>query len=525
MKRFLREAGKRAISLMVAVALTWGLCPLLPQVEAATNCTTRYFEEISRYRTAGNYIPPELTGYVFAGWYSDASCKKALGTDVTVGKAYAKFVDADVLTVKAQITEGTTQGSDKADIRFVTTVDSLQYRNVGFQITIEGREPKLVEARSIYERLYAVGNNSKVDDLVPSAKFSTESKYFCTYTYRKVPNSHFNTKFTVTPYWTTHDGTRVCGATVDKTVNMGVSISSYQNSIVTANISSSVRDPYVLRYNGHYYIYYTGWHVYKSREDSLTGEFDYVGNGPCVEFPADYESEEWAPEVYPYNGKFYMFATYKSNKTHYRGCAVFSADAPEGPFKMISNGHITPGDGHYIDGTLYIDENNQPWMVYSKDRESVSDRVGEMYCVKLNSELTAFASEPVMLFRANQAKWAVSKDGYLTDGPFLYRTQKGSLIMLWSSWDEYGYCVGIAKSESGSIMGPWIQQDEPLYSKKYTGTYDGGHGMVFTDADGKMWLAIHSPNDISPEKGKEDVVFIPVKEENDTLVWNRQWTY
>ena len=130
-----------------------------------------------------------------------------------------------------------------------------------------------------------------------------------------------------------------------------------------------------------------------------------------------------------------------------------------------------------------------------------------------------------MLFRANRAKWAVSKDGYLTDGPFLYRTQKGSLIMLWSSWDEDGYCVGIAKSESGSITGPWIQQDEPLYSKKYTGMYDGGHGMIFTDAGGKMWMVIHSPNDISPEKGKEDVVFIPVKEENDTLVWNRRWTY
>ncbi len=52
-----------------------------------------------------------------------------------------------------------------------------------------------------------------------------------------------------------------------------------------------------------------------------------------------------------------------------------------------------------------------------------------------------------------------------------------------------------------------------------TGTYDGGHGMLFTDKAGQMYLSIHSPN--SPVGDRQTLpIFIPVKEENSTLVWD-----
>ena len=52
-----------------------------------------------------------------------------------------------------------------------------------------------------------------------------------------------------------------------------------------------------------------------------------------------------------------------------------------------------------------------------------------------------------------------------------------------------------------------------------TGTYDGGHGMLFTALDGKMYLSIHSPN--SPAGDRMEVpIFVPVREENGTLVWD-----
>ena len=60
--------------------------------------------------------------------------------------------------------------------------------------------------------------------------------------------------------------------------------------------------------------------------------------------------------------------------------------------------------------------------------------------------------------------------------------------MLWSSFSNTGYTIGYARSFSGEIQGPWIQEKEPIFSQ------DGGHGMMFKTFDGKLILAIHSPN-------------------------------
>jgi len=99
-------------------------------------------------------------------------------------------------------------------------------------------------------------------------------------------------------------------------------------------------------------------------------------------------------------------------------------------------------------------------------------------------------------------------------------TQNGSLLMIWSNFEKDGYCVGIARSESGLVEGPWIQEDKLLYSKGMSKGYDGGHGMIFTHTDGQMYLSIHSPNSLSGERA-EMPVFVPICEKDDTLVWDR----
>jgi len=102
--------------------------------------------------------------------------------------------------------------------------------------------------------------------------------------------------------------------------------------------------------------------------------------------------------------------------------------------------------------------------------------------MKLTNSLTATSETPVVLFSASQAPWvkgfASSKTNnainFITDGPFMHRCKTtNELIMLWSSTghnDEY--CVGIARSTSGSIAGPWTHDSDPLFSA------DGGHAML-----------------------------------------------
>ena len=211
-----------------------------------------------------------------------------------------------------------------------------------------------------------------------------------------------------------------------------------------------------------------------------------------------------------------MFTTYHSSVTGHRGCTIMKSESPEGPFREITNGHITPSDWDSIDGTFYVDGDGQPWMIFVHEWTSTDDGVGRMAAAKLSADLTHFISEPIELFRADDPSWA---QGNITDGCWMYKCADGQLLMLWSNKDANGYCVGVARSASGKVDGEWTQDKDLLYSRNMLGTYDGGHGMIFYGTDGRMYLSIHSPNSSSAGR-KETPVFIPIREQNGVLVWD-----
>ena len=295
-----------------------------------------------------------------------------------------------------------------------------------------------------------------------------------------------------------------------------------------------LRDPCILVDNGIYYAYGTGWGnyanetgnktddweflgwvCYKNTSGSLDGDWEFLGE--IAKRPPNAITNFWAPEVHKYNGAYYMFTTYKSSENGHRGCTVLKADKPEGPFVEISDGHLTPSDWDSIDATLYIDKQGQPWMVFVHEWTSTDDGIGRMAAAKLSPDLSHFVSEPIELFRADDAPWA---NYCVTDGCWMYRCQNGELIMIWSNFASDGYSIGIARSDNGEIDGNWSQDVERLFSRELDGTYDGGHGMIFHGLDGKMYLSLHSPNAPVGDR-KETPIFVPIKEQNATLVWDK----
>ncbi|MEI7026803.1 family 43 glycosylhydrolase [Paenibacillus sp. y28] len=146
------------------------------------------------------------------------------------------------------------------------------------------------------------------------------------------------------------------------------------------------------------------------------------------------------------------------------------------------------------DGTLFVDDSGQPWMVFCHEWQQVGD--GEVCAVRLTADLTSAAGAPVVLFCASEAPWTTpfisekyqDQLNYVTDGPFLFRAASGALLMLWASFINNTYALGIAVSANGQITGPWVQEDQALFQS------DGGHGMVFRAFDGRLVLAIHAPN-------------------------------
>ena len=276
-----------------------------------------------------------------------------------------------------------------------------------------------------------------------------------------------------------------------------------------------LRDPCIVVDNGVYYAYGTGWHCYKNTSGNLEGPWVDLGVVASVANQETDGGSHWAPEVHRYNGYFYMFTTYYNSLTDHRGCIILRSDSPEGPFVEITNGHITPAEWDCIDGTLYIDPDGQPWMVFVHEWTCMPDGVGSFAAAKLSPDLTHFISEPIELFKADEPTWAVSG---VTDGCWMYTTKDGELLMLWSNFDADGYVVAVAKSSNGRLDGEWIHESELLYSQYMTGEYDGGHAMIFTDTDGQMYLSFHSPNTAQDDR-KEKPVFLAIEEKDGKLVW------
>lgn len=285
------------------------------------------------------------------------------------------------------------------------------------------------------------------------------------------------------------------------------------------NADIHIRDPFVLPViaEQQYYLYGTtgpeAWTPSGSGTDYYTSRDleNWEGPFPAFRPPPGFWADRnfWAPEVHVYRGRYYMFITLKAEDVR-RGTQILAADSPRGPFLPVSDGPVTPRDWECLDGTLFVDDSDQPWMVFCHEWVQVGD--GEICAVALDADLTQAVAPPQLLFRASEAPWAEeinskNRRGYVTDGPSMHRMDNGELVMLWSSFRNGKYAVGMARSTSGTILGPWHQVPQPLFDA------DGGHCMVFRTFSGQLKLAFHSPNP-SPD---ERPYFVPLKEDGLSL--------
>jgi len=225
----------------------------------------------------------------------------------------------------------------------------------------------------------------------------------------------------------------------------------------------------------------------------------------------------WAPEMHFYQGRYYLFATMNGSekladepwpnwpaKTQ-RGTQVLVADSPLGPFRPFQNRAHPDPNLMTLDGTLWV-EDGIPYMIYCHEWVQIKD--GTIDLIRLKDDLSDVVGDPVTLFKASDAPWTPpGRDSYVTDGPCLYRTKAGTLLMIWSSFTATGYTTGVAVSESGKVRGPWRHQSEPLF------TDDGGHGCIFRAFDGTLMLTLHSPN----RSGRERALLFELEDVGTTI--------
>lgn len=277
----------------------------------------------------------------------------------------------------------------------------------------------------------------------------------------------------------------------------------------------NIRDPYIIYENGTYYMYGTraanfgyktgGFDVYTSTD--LETWSDPI---PCFDSEAFdmNRGANWAPEVHSYNGAYYMFATF-TRECGLRATFVLKSDNPRGPFVLHGEKELTPAEWECLDGTLYVSLEGKPYLVFCHEHTQISD--GTICYVELSPDLSCALSEPVTLFRASECDYVdpVNYQGsqnYVTDGPFMYRSATGEQFMIWSSFIDGAYAELLVKFADGRLSMEF-EHMPPIYTK------DGGHGMLFRAADGRLLLTFHSPN----ESGLEHPFFVEIDDKGDRL--------
>lgn len=212
----------------------------------------------------------------------------------------------------------------------------------------------------------------------------------------------------------------------------------------------------------------------------------------------------WAAEIHQYGGKYYYFATFTNPRVtidtvagrpiERRACHVLVSDNPAGPYTPMADSTYLPADQPTLDGTFWIDTDGKPYMVFC--HEWLQNLDGTVEKIELKPDLSGAAGNRELLFRASDSPWSRDNtpDGstapnMVTDGPFLFRTSTGRLGMIWTSWVRDDYTQGVAYSQSGTLDGPWTQEAEPITPPNF------GHGMLFTDFNGRQLMSLHSHND------------------------------
>ena len=260
---------------------------------------------------------------------------------------------------------------------------------------------------------------------------------------------------------------------------------------------NGIGDPFVLPVDDGYHVYATGAGIgfYQWRSGDLAAfERDTVmkrcGWG---------ENDYWAPEVYPWEGRYVMLFTARWSETHTLRIGVAFADSPDGPFEDPLGAPLFDFGYAAIDGTLLVDDEGAPYLIYSRDcSENIVNNHHEshLYGVRLAPDLLGTEGDPVPL-TVPDAAWERRSGVYRwNEGPAVLR-HDGRYYLFYSAnyYADKEYGVGVAVANAP--LGPYVKQDNNPLLKWVKGekgrvlVSGPGHNSFFT-VGGELFCAYHT---------------------------------
>ena len=286
-------------------------------------------------------------------------------------------------------------------------------------------------------------------------------------------------------------------------------------------------DPTIFHHGDTYYLYGTtgeakwgknkGFLVYTSKDLMLWSGPNGAKNGWALEKGDSYgEIGFWAPQVFEYNGLFYM--AYTANEH----IAMATSNSPMGPFINASKEDLK-APVKQIDPFVFFDDDGKKYLYHV--RLSQGNRI---YVAELQDDLMEIKPETLKECIVGEREWENTQqtDWPVTEGPTVLK-HKGLYYLIYSANDfrNPDYAVGYALSDSP--LGPWKKSDKsPIIYKSLLGENGPGHGDVFLDAQGNLKYVLHTHFDnvgVQPRRtAMVKIKFVEEKSNPDYLIMENE---
>ncbi|MBQ2733842.1 MAG: family 43 glycosylhydrolase, partial [Clostridia bacterium] len=249
-----------------------------------------------------------------------------------------------------------------------------------------------------------------------------------------------------------------------------------------------IGDPYVMRYDGMYYLYssITSGHIngdiYVWRSENLV---DWECRGICLTSEGENGNTytAYAPEVVYYGGYFWLCEA-PNGKGHY----IFRSESPEGPFTVASSNL-----GKGIDGSFYVADNGELYFMYAKSESDGCLRYDKV-SFGLDYDKAALPTGNGKALNGTTNGWTEGP-GYFRRGDYFYLTYTGNHVR------DKSYRVAYSYTTADSLISGLIQ---PKYNitimstdTPYPNTKGYGSGSDFNELNIFSGTG-HSSNTVGP---------------------------
>ncbi len=289
----------------------------------------------------------------------------------------------------------------------------------------------------------------------------------------------------------------------------------------------NIGDPYVLNHNGTYYLYATsnfnGYYCWQS--DNLSDWSE-----PVVCYEATEKSfgngKFWAPEVYEFDGKFYMYYTadWKIYPEENLRIGVAVSNSPTGPFEDVFDNKPMFDFGYGVLDAHILNCKDGKFLFYSKAgyKHFVDGfEESQMFVIELCDDYISVKGEPKLILRPEEEwerKQPEIKQVWNEGGFVVEHDGKYHLMYSANFFTSPYYCIGAAVAKHP--MGPYVKYDNnPIMqtSKTISGP---GHNSVVKDKNGTYYCVYHAHTDYNKPSGNRQVYISELNFVNDKICVN-----